>query len=232
MVTTGFPRGRSTVVVALAVLALAGSACSSGSDDNASEDVAVGVATTDAVIPTDTTDTTDVTETAAPVDTADGAGEGDGAAVCGGISAADVGAAVGAGDFDSAEDLSIDAETTCIFTNSTGFYGVSIATEPSDTYLVGELDGLTLDEALTRLELVLTAPMDDGATIVRVPVGDGEALVVTGTDSILGAPKGAGATVVDGRVIIIDADGSELAADAAGFAPIITNLLALAATSG
>lgn len=230
MVTTGFPRGRSAVVAALAVLALAGSSCSSGSDDGAPADTTAADTDSAGTIAAPS-DTAGAPETVAPADTTNsgGSGGGDSDVACGGITAAAVGAAVGAGEFDSADDLSIDADTTCIYTNSAGFYGVSIATEPIDSYLVGELDGLSPDEALARLELVLTAPMDEGATIARVPLGTGEALVVTGTDSILGAPKGAGAAIVDGRVIVIDANGPELAADAAGFAPIVTNLLALAA---
>lgn len=235
MVSTGLPRGRAVVVAALAVLAFAGSACSSGSDDGSSDEDASSVtATDDTAAPIDTAG---ATETVAPAgttvtdDAGDDAGDGDGAAICGEISAAEVGAAVGAGDFDSADDSSVDADTTCLYFNSTGFYGVSISTEPADSYLSGEVDGLSLDDALSRLELALTLTMDDGATIVRVPVGDGEAVVATGTDSILGAPKGAGATVVDGRVIVIEADGAELSPDAAGFAPIVTNLLTLATAS-
>ena len=222
MITTGFPRGRSAVVAALAVLAFTGSACSSGSDDTSSDEDSPSLTLTEETsAPTDA-----ATETAAPTATT-----GDTGVICGGIEAAAVGAAVGAGDFDSADDISVDADTTCLYSNSTGFYGVTISTEPTDSYLSGEVDGLSVDEALARLELALTLTMDDGATVVRVPVGDGEGLVATGTDSILGAPKGAGATVVDGRVIVIDTNGAELSPDAAGFVPIVTNLLALAAGS-
>ena len=74
------------------------------------------------------TDAAGATETAAPTATtgSDDADAGGGAGVvCGGIEAAAVGAAVGAGDFDSADDISVDADTTCLYTNSTGFYGVT-----------------------------------------------------------------------------------------------------------
>lgn len=224
-------RRRTPLIAALGVLALVGAACSS--DGDASPD------SSETHLTADSSPTTVVAEsTVTPVDTA-GAGTAGSAAgdssesaidvvTCGGITGTEMTAAVGAGDFDSVDDLSMTTETTCVFSNSTSTYAVSVARHPTSSYMAGDLDGLAESEALDRLATLLTAPMDEGATVTRATDGDHEMIVVTGIDSIVGAAAGAGAVVADGTVIVVDMGGTELATEPAGFDPLVRNVLALA----
>lgn len=228
-----------TPLFALSVVALAAtSACSSGSDD--AGDVAVDD-TAGAFAPVPTADA-DATVTDTVTDTLADAGAGTiaagsaptgagGAIVCGELSTTDIAAAAGAGTFDTADDVSIADDVTCLFSNSTATYAVSVSREPTTTFLAGELDGAAPAEQLAALELLLSSTYQDGATVTVTPDGDVASVVVTGTDAILGTPAGSAAAVVDGVVIRVDADGAELAANAAGFQPIVTNLLTLATGS-
>jgi hypothetical protein len=218
-------RGHSLVAVALGGLALSALvACSSGSDDSAGAPDA-----TDAPAPVSvTSDPATATPTDSTVTAEDTAGD-DGGAECGGVTAAAVGEAVGAGDFDSADDISIDADTTCLFTNSMGVYGVSFSKEPISTYLAGELDGASTDDALSSLETLFAGSID-GPTTTRTDVDGNAVVVVTGT-LLSGGPAGKAGAVVDGVAVVVEADGSELSADAAGFESIVTNVLALAVSS-
>ena len=161
--------------------------------------------------------------------------ESAGDAECGGLTAAAIGAAVGAGDFDTAEDISVDADTTGLFTDSMSTYGVTVSKESTSSYLAGDLDGASTDDALSSLETALTFALDD-ATVTRTDVGGNAAIVITGASAAGGAggataAGGAAGTVIDGVVVVVDADGSDLASDPAGFEPIVTNLLALATSS-
>ncbi len=228
-------RGRSFAVAAVAAFALVGLAgCSSGSDGGSSD---AAVVTTDQATaqPTATDAATADGGTTARADDgttapADGASSGADSEGCGGLSAADVGAAVGAGEFDSAVDISIDADTSCLFSNSVGVYGVTVMSEPTGSYLAGELDGASTDDALSSLETVFTTSLD-APTVNRITVGGNDAIVVTG-NLMTGGAGGKIGTVVDGVVFIVEADGSELASDPAGFEPIVTNVLALATSAG
>lgn len=222
-------------VVALA-LGLAG--CSSDSSDDAAE-TPVAVTTDDGsetTVPAPDESTADpTTDTTADPGTdtgmeAEESGDSAGAAECGGVSADAIGAAVGAGDFDSADDISIDADTACLFSNSRGLYGVSVTEEPTSTFLAGDLDGVPIEEALSTLETLFTTAID-AVTVSRVDVGGNQAVLVTGT-LITGGAAGKIGTVVDGVVVTVEADGSELAADPAGFEPVVTNVLALVTSSG
>ena len=218
-------RGRSVAIAALAALTLAGSAgCSSDSDDG-SPDTSVGTAADESTQTAPVVDDAG-TETADTANAGDGMDESAGDAECGGLTAAAIGAAVGAGAFDSADDISVDADTTCLFTNSMSTYGVTVSKESTSSYLAGDIDGASTDDALSSLEAALTFAMDD-ATITRTDVGGNAAIVITGTTPAGGA-GGAAGTVIDGVVVIVNADGSDLASDPVGFEPIVTNLLALA----
>jgi hypothetical protein len=226
------PRRLRTPLVAISLVALAAtSACSSGPDDGdigdgTIEDTSTSLAPAPTE-PVDATATDTVAAGSAPTGTggADGAG---GAVVCGELSTTEVATAVGAGTFDTADDVSIADDVTCLYSNSTATYAVSVSREPTTTFLAGELDGASSTDALAALELLLASTYQDGATVTVTPDGDNGSVVVTGTDAILGTPAGSAAAVVDGMVIRVDSDGDELAADAAGFQPIVTNLLALA----
>ena len=48
--------------------------------------------------------------------------------------------------------LSVDADESCLFSNSTGTDGVTVVTESADTYLGGFVAGLPPEEALAQLE--------------------------------------------------------------------------------
>lgn len=227
-------RGRSPLVTTLVVLAFVGVAGCSSSSDGDSSGAAVP-ASTDAsastspgdgaavsVVVDDTSDMSTDTES----DTE--SGDGSGSEECGGLSAADVGAAVGAGDFTSATDVSIDGDVSCSFGNPTEVYGVGVASESTSTYLAGEFEGLTPAETLDELELVVTTGFAEDATTSRVTVDGNDAVLVLGSFAMADGVGGRIATVADGNVVIVDADGSALASDASGFEPIVTNVLALA----
>jgi len=226
-------RGRSVAIAALAALTLAGVAGCSSDSDGGSPDTSAGAAVAEPAQSTPAQSTPVVddagTEPADTTNSGDGTDESVGDAECGGLTAAAIGAAVGAGEFDSADDISVDADTSCLFTNSMSTYGVTVSKESTSSYLAGDLDGASIDDALSSLEKVLTFAMDD-ATVTRTDVGGNVAIVITGTTASGGA-GGAAGTVIDGVVVTVDADGSDLASDPAGFEPIVTNLLALATSS-
>lgn len=226
-------RGRSSLLSAVAVLALAASAgCSSGSDSNSSD---AGVVTE---APANTAPDIGANDTAAGVtsdmgsDTASDTDSGNvaGSEECGGLSAADVGAAVGSGDFTSADDIASDGEVNCLFGNPTAVYGVTVQSESSSTYLAGDLDGVSGEDALSALEKSLTFAFGDDATVARLTVEGNDAVLVTGT-AMTGGATGTIGAVVDGNVVIVSADGADLASDASGFEPIVTNVLALYLTT-
>jgi len=224
-------RGRSLAIAALAALTIASTAgCSSGSDGDSS-DAPAATAADATLAPVDTTPVADDagTDTSGTTSSDGGDDESAGSAECGGLTAAAVGAAVGTGDFDSADDISIDADTTCLFSNSMGTYGVVVMTESTSSYLAGDLDGASIDDALSSLESALTFSLEE-PTATRTDVGGNAAIVVTGT-SMTGGPGGSAGTVVDGVVVTVEADGADLASDPAGFEPIVTNVLALATSS-
>ncbi len=199
------------VPVAAAVLLLGVTACGSDGDSGATDttaSVATDVVTSDA--PTDTTalepPASDVAAESSPE--------------CNGVSAADVGAAAGV-DFDAADDVSVDADVSCLFSNATGTDSVVVLTQSTTTYLGGALDGLSSDDALGILETSYTTVMDD-PTVERTTIGGSPAIVVTGVNSIVGSPLGYASTVVNGVVIEVSSDGSGISADAAGFGPVVT----------
>lgn len=213
--------GHATVLAALAVLTIGGAGCSSLDEASVTADSAPApTSSTHVSLPTSSD----------PIDDVASTGVGDGAA-CGGITGAAMTAAVGVGEFDEADDLSTGAATTCVFSNSAGNYAVSVTAEPSTTYLAGEIEGLPADVALERLGTLIVAPMDGGATVNQVSQDGHEMVIATGIDSIVGAPAGAGAAVIDGDVIVVDVGGTELAVDASGFDPIVRNVLELVAAT-
>lgn len=209
---------RRAVVVTLALLAVTASACGSDSDSDAATTEAP---TAEATTPVVTNAPADTSPAGTSPDTVDASSP-----ECNGLSAAEVGAAAG-GAFDSADDVSVDADHSCLFSDSMTGDGVVLLRQGADTYLAGSLDGAPIDEALTTLEASYTTVMDE-PTASRPTIGGSPAVVVAGTSSIAGTPVAYAATVVDGEVIEVSADGAGLAADAAGFVPIVTAVLELA----
>ncbi len=217
------------------VLLVALSAC--GSDTDASTDTgadtADSVAVADppvdtAVVDTATSDTAPTADTVAGDTIPSGTvGGGDDTAVCGGLSAADVGAAVGA-EFDAADDISVDADLSCLFSNTTATDGVTVMTEPADTYLGGSLAGLAIEDALAQLETAQSMFLDEGYTVEQTTIGGLPAIVISGTNSVAVMPTGYAATVADGVVIEVTLDGANLASDAGGLGALAASVLELA----
>ena len=87
---------------------------------------------------------------------------------CGGFSASDVAAAVGTGDIDSVEDVSIDTDVTCLFYNEMSGFAVTVAAQATSDYLGGALDGSPIDETLAALESSAMIVLADGAVATRI----------------------------------------------------------------
>jgi hypothetical protein len=231
-------RVRSAVApLAVGLLLVTASACGSDSDSGseADADTADSVAAADPPVDTATVDTavvdTAVVDTAAsdpaatdavPVDGS--VGGGDASAECGGLHAAEVGAAAGA-EFDTADDISVDGDVSCLFGKSTAAEAVTVRTEPVSTYLGGSLDGLSSDEALAQLESASTMFFED-PVVEQTTVGGVPAVIVVGT--AVGSGIGSASAIVDGVVIEVSSSGSGLSPDAAGYGPIVTAVLELA----
>lgn len=235
--TPSSPRSRfrsCLAPLAVGLLLVTASACGSD-DDGASADTttpADSVAVADPPVDTgatatsaDTTPADAAATESVPTDGDDGGG--DTSATCGGLSAADVGTAVGA-EFDSADDISIDTDETCLFSSSTATDGVTIVTQSADTYLGGMLTGLPVEEALAQLESAQSIVLEDGYTVERTTIGGSPAVVITGTNAMVTIPTGYASTVVDGVVIEVTLDGAALAPDAAGLGPLAGAVLDLA----
>ncbi len=209
-------------------LLLAVSACGSDSESSSDTDVETADSVAVADPPVATAATVDtaagVTDTV-PTDGSEGSDGGDDpSAECGGLTAADVGAAAGA-EFDAADDISVDADLSCLFSNSMSVEAVTVSTEAVSTYLGGSLDGLSPDEALAQLETASTMFFDD-PTVERTTIGGFPAVIVTGTSLDSGA--GTGSAIVNGVVIDVSSSGSGLSPDAAGYGPIMAAVLELA----
>ena len=147
--------------------------------------------------------------------------------MCGGLSAADVGAAVGA-EFDSAADSSVEPQQTCLFSSSTATDGVTVMAQPAETYLGGMLAGLPAEEALAQLAIAQTTVLDDGYVVEQTTIGESPAVVITGTNAMVAIPTGYASTVVDGVVIEVTLDGTNFAPDPAGLGPLASAVLELA----
>jgi hypothetical protein len=217
------------------LLLVTASAC--GSDEDSSSDTAApadSVAVADPPVDTDAADSipaetapTDSAPTdSAPTDSGP-AGGGDATAVCGDLSAADVGGAVGA-EFDSADDISIDTDVSCLFSSSMDIDGVTVMTQSVDTYLGGMLAGLPVEEALAQLESAQSTFLDEGYVVEQATIGGSPAIVITGTNAMLTTPTGYASTVIDGVVIEVTLDGLNLSPDAAGLGPLASAVLELA----
>lgn len=205
--------------IAAGVLFLGVAACGSESDSGTAStgteatEPSSGVATT-AVPPTPVPTTAEPTTTQAP------------SPECNGLTAADVGAAAG-GDFDTATDVSVSADVSCLFSSSTTGDSVVVLTEPTATYLGGALDGLSVEEALGVLQTTYTTVMD-GPIVEQTTIGGFPGIVVTGTNSIIGTPVGYASTIVNGVVVEVSSDGAGLSATPEGFAPIVSAVAELA----
>ena len=103
-------------------------------------------------------------------------------------------------------------DVSCLFTSSTTGDGVMVLTESADTYLGGALDGLPIDQALAELQTTYTIVLDDGYVVEQTTIGGFPAIVVTGTNSMVGIPIGYASTVVDGIVVEVTLDGASLSA--------------------
>jgi hypothetical protein len=213
------PRLRSlAAAIAVGVLCLGATSCGSDSDSDAGT-----AATADSTpAPASSEAPTTAVETTAPPTTAAPAPSPE----CNGLSAADVGAAAG-GAFDAAADVSVDADVSCLFSNSTTDDSVVVLTESTATYLGGALDGLAPEDALSVLETTYTNVMDT-PTVARTTIGGFPGTVVTGTNSIIGTPVGYASAIVDGVVVEVSSDGAGLSATPDGFASIVTAVAELA----
>jgi hypothetical protein len=229
-------RRRSTIITVVCVAALValGACGSDESTDSVTTESDGSIAGTSAPVSSADPSASDPnssvaggTETSAPT-SAPSDGTGDPTATCGGISAADVGAAAGVGDFDSADDLSVDADVTCLFSNSTSVFGVTVASEPTSSFLAGEVDGLPIEEALTQLASTQTLFLEEGYLTEQITVAGVPAVVVTGIDLIQGQANGFAATVIDGSVHTVTASGTDLGTEPASFRPIVSSVLELA----
>ena len=210
----------------LVTVSACGSDSDTGSDDTAVTDDSVAVA--DPPVDTSVADTaaagTAVTESTPADDTEGG---GDASAICGDLSAADVGAAVGA-EFDSADDVSVDTDESCLFSNSMATDGVTVLTESADTYLGGMLAGLPPEEALAQLESAQSIVLEDGYVVEQTTIGGFPAITITGTNAMVAIPSGYASTIVDGVVIEVSLDGPSLSPDSAGLGPLAAAVLELA----
>jgi hypothetical protein len=217
----------------IGVLALSSCGSDSGIADSAPPTDALAAAVPSETAPADSEPGSDAT---VPVDddvarADDGGGEV--SPTCGDLSASDVSAASGSGDIDSADDVSIDTDVTCLFSNQMTGFGVTVTTQATRDYLGGELDGVTIDEALAALESTAYASLQDGATATRVTAGGSPTVVVTGADSLLADPRAFAATVVNGVIIQVSAGGGDSPDQNADLASVVTAVLELAvATQG
>lgn len=235
---------RTLPLVAALALPLAALAACGGDDSSDATTTVAATATTAPAAGADTTTAATTTDDSAPDDTpADtaasvtvtvatvtedtAAGDG-GDAACGGLSAADVSTAAGGVPFDVASDTSVDEDTSCVFTSATGTYGISVSSEGTATYLGGELDGLDEAAALAQLGEAQQLVLEDGATVNTITLAGHQVVTVAGTNATGGAPSGTAATVVDGTVTVVTADGSTLGADGAQLAAVAANVLTAA----
>ena len=221
--SSGFGPFRSLAAPFLAgVLLLGVTACSSGSDAGTAPATTESVATasSSSAVPTTAVPTTPVPTTAEPTTTEAPSPE------CNGLSAADVGTAAG-GQFDTAADVSVGSDVSCLFSSSTTGDSVVVLTESTTTYLGGALAGLPPDQALGVLDTTYTNVMD-APTVEHVTIGGFPGTVVTGTNSIIGTPVGYASTIVNDVVVEVSSDGAGLSATPEGFAPIVTAVAELA----
>lgn len=202
-------------LLAVICVAAAMSACSSNVDD------LIGAET-----PTSTDAIT--ASTLSPAEPETDAGSDDEAETCGGITAAEVTAAIGSIEFDEAVDASGPDDTTCLFTKSGDTYAVSVRTEAATTYDEETIADLRPAAQLDALEADLVSRYDGEPAVERLTIEREQAVIVTGIDSIVEASGGTGALVADDVVVIAEAAGPLLSTDAPGFVPIVTNLLTLA----
>lgn len=225
------PCRRSIATIAGVMFALAAASCSSGSD-SATPDVnsaAADATSASAPVVTEVADSS-----VASVEPATSQADGDsgetvgqiGPLGCDDAGAAAVSAAIGTVTLDTADDVSVDTDQTCLYSNSTSVSAVTLSTESTSSLLGGDLEGVPLDEALTTLGSTQTLFLDDGATSEQITIGDVPAVVVTGT-SISAGPVGYAATVVDGTVIEVDVSGTDIAADAEGLGSAAVSVLEL-----
>ncbi|MET0663827.1 MAG: DUF3558 family protein [Ilumatobacteraceae bacterium] len=202
--------------VAAGVLFLAVTACGSDADSDAASTETPGSQPQASDAPTTVVPTTAEPTTVETVPSPE----------CNGLSAADVGAAAG-GEFDTAEDVSAGSDVSCLFSSSTTGDSVVVLTESTGTYLGGALDGLPIDQALGVLQTTYTTVMD-APTVQATTIGGFPGIVVTGTNTIIGAPVGYASTIVNGTVVEVSSDGAGLSATPEGFAPIVTAAAELA----
>ena len=129
--------------------------------------------------------------------------------------------------FDTAADVSVGSDVSCLFSSSTTGDSVVVLTESTTTYLGGALDGLPPDAALGVLDTTYTNVMD-APTVEHMTIGGFPGTVVTGTNSIIGTPVGYASTIVNDVVVEVSSDGAGLSATPEGFAPIVTAVAELA----
>ncbi|AZI57324.1 hypothetical protein EH165_03265 [Nakamurella antarctica] len=143
--------------------------------------------------------------------------------ICSLISPSDVTTAIGAGNFDSASDISIGSTRACLYTTATGSYGLTITAESVKTYLGGDLANLAPTAAIATMVTAQSLSLDDVTTSDESVAGF-PATRFAGTSAVTAVAVGYAVTVVNGVAITVSADGAELSS-----APTTLGSYALAA---
>ncbi|AZI57831.1 hypothetical protein EH165_06370 [Nakamurella antarctica] len=117
---------------------------------------------------------------------------------------------LGAGDFQSAKDVSVSGPS-CVYGNPMYLYTVLTSTEDVSSYYEGDLEGLSPADARARLASDMSIVLQD-PVISSGTVGDSESVLIVEPPSIVG-PSGTAGVVADGRVMQVSVTGTELGAD-------------------
>lgn len=145
---------------------------------------------------------------------------------CAGISTATMAQWVGGPVFDAADDITIDpglGDSSCIFSTLTGSHSVLVEKNELATYLGGELATVPEAEAMSTLQEALTLSSTD-PEITSTTVAGRTATVITAT-TFTGGSNGLAYTIVDGTLVIVTAEGAELAATDGGLGGTATRVL-------
>lgn len=199
--------GRAAIILA-AALSLA--ACGGGGEDPGDDGAATSApapeqAATSADAPT--TEAPDDGETDA-TDATDDATEDETTEDCNDLSPADISAAAGGVAFDTVDDVSVDADSSCLFGAATQVYGVTVSEESTETFLAGDLVGLGAAETNAVLEQLHTMTLSN-AQAAPLTVAGGEGVLITG-EAMTGGATATAAVVVGGEVVQVTASGEAL----------------------
>lgn len=194
--------GRAAIILA-AALSLA--ACGGGGEDPGDDGAA-----TSAPAPEQAATSADAPTTEAPDDGETDATDAEDETTedCNDLSPADVSAAAGGVAFDTVDDDSVDADSSCLFGAAAQVYGVTVSEESTETFLAGDLAGLGAAEANAVLEQLHTMTLSNAQTTPLTVTG-GEGVLITG-EAMTGGATATAAVVVDGEVVQVTASGEAL----------------------